>query len=194
MAMESDHALAVLPLTAWPEPDLPAGVAVSAGAAIIHGHLQVQVELAAPSAAMPLLWPAGRNGLRLPSRCDGLWQHTCFEAFFGVQGDDAYWELNLAPTGDWNVYRLSGYRHGLQPEASLIALPFDWRLSEDQGSARLLVSLRCPLPPALPQGAPLQVGLTAVLAHANGSLSYWALHHPGDQPDFHDRRGWTRRL
>jgi hypothetical protein len=34
-------------------------------------------------------------------------------------------------------------------------------------------------------------GFTAVLELEDGSLSYWALHHPKPQPDFHDRGGWT---
>jgi len=35
-----------------------------------------------------------------------------------------------------------------------------------------------------------EIGLTMVLEEADGNLSYWALSHPGDQADFHDRRSF----
>ena len=53
-------------------------------------------------------------------RKDRLWEQTCFE-FFIVEGThhtrtDPYWEFNLSPSGDWNVFALGGYRQGLQEE------------------------------------------------------------------------------
>ena len=143
-----------------------------------------------------------------PQRRDGLWQHTCFEAFVGVLGSEAYWEFNLAPSGDWNVYRFDGYRGGQAPEVSYGPLPLtvmgpraapaaaDCRLTAPQ--ALLELDLCCPLPPPLQErlqaGSTLELGLTAVLEGQAGELSYWALNHPGTEPDFHDRRGWSLRL
>ena len=37
----------------------------------------------------------------------------------------------------------------------------------------------------------LEVGITAVIEHSNGALSYWALHHPAAEADFHHRGGFT---
>src|SRR5918993_1310785 len=45
-----------------------------------------------------------------PSRVDGLWQHTCFEAFISVKGAPAYREFNFAPSGEWAAYALKDYR------------------------------------------------------------------------------------
>src|SRR4051812_19971934 len=53
------------------------------------------------------------------SRADKLWEHTCFEAFFGIQGQDSYWELNLSPSGDWNLYHFDSYRSGMKREARI---------------------------------------------------------------------------
>jgi hypothetical protein len=145
-----------------------------------------------------------------PERRDGLWQHTCFEVFAGLVGSDSYWEINLSPSGDWNVYRFSGYRSGQAPELAYGQLPLtvigpraappvaDCRL----GAPRALLELElcCPLPPPLHERlqsgtAPaLELGLSAVLEGREGELSYWALQHPGIEPDFHDRRGWLLRL
>ena len=41
-----------------------------------------------------------------------LWRHTCFEAFIAVDGQQSYHEFNFAPSGEWCVYALSGYRNG----------------------------------------------------------------------------------
>ena len=41
---------------------------------------------------------------------------TCFEAFLGLPGHTAYWEINLAANGDWNVYSFDDYRSGQQEQ------------------------------------------------------------------------------
>src|SRR5688572_13286590 len=55
-----------------------------------------------------------------PGRDDGLWHHTCFEAFVGAPNEAGYVELNLAPSGRWAAYAFSDYRAGIKP---LDALP-----------------------------------------------------------------------
>jgi hypothetical protein len=45
-----------------------------------------------------------------PGSADGLWEHTCFEAFVGVAGETAYHEFNFSPSGEWAAYAFSGYR------------------------------------------------------------------------------------
>ena len=42
-------------------------------------------------------------------------------------------------------------------------------------------------PDLLPPGRPLRLGLAAVVEHAGGGLSCWALHHVPGRPDFHHR-------
>ena len=41
--------------------------------------------------------------------------------------------------------------------------------------------------------APLRIGLSAVIEASDG-LSYWALRHPADKPDFHDADGFALLL
>lgn len=127
-----------------------------------------------------------------PQRRDGLWQHTCLEAFLGLPGQEGYWELNLAPSGHWNLYRLDGYRRNLRPEPALQALPITVALTP----ANLELRADLPLPAALAQvlerELAIELGLSAVLEHRDGELSYWALAHPTGPPDFHWRGGWRR--
>ena len=125
-----------------------------------------------------------------PCRRDGLWESTCFECFLALPSQPAYWEFNLSPGGDWNVYRLSGYRLGLAPEMGYRQLGFAVTRRPDG----LSLELECPLPPAT-RGVPhLDLGISAVVESRQGELSYWALHHPAPQPDFHRRESFLIRL
>ncbi|MEX1322597.1 MAG: DOMON-like domain-containing protein, partial [Synechococcaceae cyanobacterium] len=123
-----------------------------------------------------------------PQRRDGLWQHTCLEAFLAVAGQTGYWEVNLAPAGHWNLYRLDGYRRNLRPEPSLTGLA----LAVEHNADAFHLHARLPLPPDLAEAVELDLALAAVLEHGDGDLSYWALAHPPGEPDFHWRGGWRR--
>jgi hypothetical protein len=124
-----------------------------------------------------------------PNRRDGLWEHTCLEAFVSASAREPYWELNLAPSGDWAVYRFDGYRHG-QQSPPLEAPPFAMSARPDG----LELQLRWPLPAELAAASALSLGITAVLEQRNGAISYWALHHPAPAADFHRREGFRLQL
>lgn len=125
-----------------------------------------------------------------PQRRDELWTTTCFEFFLAEIGAAPYWEVNLAPSSHWNLYRLSGYRQGLTPERAITALPF--AVSRRPEGLDLAVSLDlADLPLA---GRPLELGITAVLELLDGTILYWALRHPGEQADFHLREGFGLRV
>jgi hypothetical protein len=168
------------------------GVAIEASAAVHRGGLgSTRLELHyRVTGTQALLLP---EPFQPPQRRDGLWQHTCLEAFIASAEAESYWEFNLCPSGDWNAYHLEAYRNGLQPESFFTTLPFASRRDNTEHSS-LLLHLSCLLPPPLAAAAALQVGLTAVLETRGGALSYWAVHHPGPEADFHHRSGWTLRL
>ncbi|HEY9749454.1 MAG TPA: DOMON-like domain-containing protein, partial [Allocoleopsis sp.] len=72
-----------------------------------------------------------------PTRKHELWQETCFEFFLGLQGSDRYWEFNLSPAGDWNIYRFDAYRQGMQEETAFTELPFVVEAQPEQLSLSL---------------------------------------------------------
>jgi hypothetical protein len=39
-----------------------------------------------------------------------------------------------------------------------------------------------------------RIGVTAVIESPAGDLSYWALKHPAEKPDFHDPNGFSITL
>ncbi len=110
-----------------------------------------------------------------PARVDGLWQHTCFEAFIGL--DAAYCEINLAPSGEWAAYRFDAYREGMRALEG-IAAP---RIAQERQDGRYV--LRAALDGLA--DAPWHLGLSAVIEETSGRKSYWALAHPPGRPDFH---------
>ena len=135
-----------------------------------------------------LTWPALSAA---PAATDGLWRHTCFEAFVASASGTAYHEFNFSPSGDWATYAFSAER---QRDASREPLPAP-RIDVQPSHDALVLTAELPLaalPPA--NGGPWRLGLTAVLETADGSLSYWALAHPRDVPDFHHAGGWTACL
>ncbi|WP_157572006.1 DOMON-like domain-containing protein [Hydrogenophaga taeniospiralis] len=140
------------------------------------------------------------GGLRLPEPtlpgpADGLWQHTCFEAFVARAGESAYREFNFSPSGQWAAYRFSAERvRDLPAEAGQAPVVPDLQLETTEHALTLLAWLPHHALPAPAAGQPLQLGLTAVLEDRLGRLSYWALRHPGARPDFHHRDSFALDL
>lgn len=129
---------------------------------------------------------------RPPGPADGLWQHTCCEAFVAVAGSSAYREFNFSPSRQWAAYAFSGYRQREDFFSPVPAPEISLRRLAD-GFALDAVVAPALLPPAAP-GAGLELGLSMVVEAADGSRSYWALAHAGEQPDFHRHEAFTLTL
>ena len=126
------------------------------------------------------------------SRCDGLWEHTCFEAFIALPDETAYREFNFSPSGQWANYSFSSYRQPAEAPVTGHAPQISTLLT----TGRLELTATIPAA-ALPGVAALQIGLSAVIESADtvdGSRSYWALHHPAAHPDFHHRDSFVLDL
>lgn len=134
--------------------------------------------------------------LRLPEcgsalRTDGLWQHSCFEAFVRADANDSYHEFNFAPSGDWAAYRFASRRSGQQSPA-LPTPRTEFRRTAEAFELNAAVTIAGI--PDLAQARVLQAGLAAVIEHQDGEHSYWALAHRGPQPDFHDPETFQLRV
>lgn len=148
------------------------------------GALKLDYRLRAPRRALSM--PTRTN----PGRQDGLWRHSCCEAFIGLPGKTSYREFNFSPSGAWALYDFADER-----------VPLPLPPLEGRGDApgvqcdhrRHTWRLRARIPPdLLPQrqpGGALLLGLAAVVEAQQGGLTYWALVHPRPQPDFHHPGG-----
>lgn len=170
-------------------PSTPAGVVLS---------LSAEVRADADALRLRYTLRGDTSTLRIPSPAapvptDGLWQHTCFEAFVATDDEAAYREFNFSPSSEWAAYRFASERQRdaatENRERVLLAPPL-----ANITARSITLTVRVPAA-ALPRSpSALSIGLCAVIEERDGRLSYWALHHPGERPDFHHRDGRTLRL
>lgn len=167
------------PLALVPHPDTPCA-AVRALTLIIERpsatRLTLQYRLDAELEALRIPEP------RSPVRTDGLWQHTCFEAFIGEAGGRDYWELNFSPSGAWAAYQFSDYREGMAPLMKGAAPVISAREAPESLGLSVAVDLSWISRVTV---AELVLGAAAVIETQDRVLSYWALKHPAGKPDFH---------
>lgn len=121
-----------------------------------------------------------------PGRRDELWRTTCFEAFVRADGEEAYREYNFAPSGDWAAHDFTAPRTGMA-ETTVDSPPYI-RCEDNMTWFALGATV------AIEAGHEWALGLSAVLEEQDGTKSYWALAHHGEQPDFHDPAGFIARL
>lgn len=135
--------------------------------------------------------------LQLPAqqrsgRADGLWQHTCFEAFIKAPGARAYYEFNFSPSSEWAAYGFEDYRQGMTPLDLAHSPKVICRRRGDRLEADVDISLAgLESSAGSLAGDELQLALCAVLESRQGEISYWALAHPGGKPDFHHAKGFV---
>lgn len=160
--------------------------ALHAALAPAAGGWQLHYELEAALDALRLPAPVAA-----PGPADGLWRHTCFEAFVGSDASARYHEFNFSPSGHWAAYAFDAPRQRAGADFLRPAPRLHWART---GTALVLDAWLplAALPPDCAASSP--VGLCAVIEAGDGALGYWALAHPAAQPDFHLRAGWTARL
>ncbi len=132
--------------------------------------------------------PAAAGGTT-EGHTDGLWRHTCMEAFVRAAPRGPYLEFNLAPSGQWAAYRFSGYREAMAPLTAIRRPHIELRTQPHA----LLLRADIALPPELAD-AGLQLAIAAVVENAQGQLTYWALRHGGERPDFHRPDGFELKI
>ncbi|MGL6339924.1 MAG: DOMON-like domain-containing protein [Waterburya sp.] len=125
-----------------------------------------------------------------PTRQYDLWEHTCLEFFLGLKDSTSYWEFNLSPTGDWNVFTFPNYRQDIAEEIAFTSLPFTVLQQTDN----LQLNLKVDLNKIISSEQNLEVGITSVIESQDQQLSYWALKHSTLTADFHHRDSWIINL
>jgi hypothetical protein len=118
-----------------------------------------------------------------PRFADGLWRHTCFEIFIRRFEAPAYHEFNFSPSGEWAVYAFERYREG----APIADDALDPHIAVTTTGSTLELTAGIPLQDLSDTHADgaLSLAVSAVIEDVEGALSYWALAHPSEKPDFH---------
>ena len=145
------------------------------------------------SLSLVFVLEADLSRLRIPEpgvsrRADGLWRHTCFEAFVKAGKGPEYREFNFSPSSEWAAYAFHGYR-----EETELGIELDPGIEVHRSGDRLELDAEIRRD-FLPPGRSLRLGLSAVLEDAAGVLSYWALQHAPGKPDFHHTDAFALQL
>ena len=168
-------------LAHWPGPELIVTAACMPGAG---GAGECRFEVAGDLGAVVV------PRLDQPARTDELWRHTCFEVFLARHGAPGYLEFNFSPSRRWAAYAFVGYRVPAPPPT--VAAPAI-HVEATAGSLSLTAIVGTGAWPE-PGGGDLEIGLAAVVEASDGTLGYFALRHPAERPDFHDRGGFALTL
>jgi len=126
-----------------------------------------------------------------PTRKHDLWRATCFEFFIAIKDQPQYWEFNMSPSGNWNVYAMDEYRQvNMREEVAFTQLPFEFRKTDNKITLDISVDLN----PIIQPETILELGITTIIQANDGNETYWALAHPGPQADFHLRDSFILNL
>jgi hypothetical protein len=138
-------------------------------------------------------------GTVAPGRTDGLWKHTCFEAFVRAADLTEYYEFNFSTAKQWAAYHFDSYRSGMKAVDLVRAPEIQVRTAIDH--LELDAVLRLPISfdsaaggwPAI-AARPAFLALSAVVEEDSGRLSYWSARHPPGKPDFHHHDAFALEL
>lgn len=162
------------------QPFSPIDLPVSVDGKITAGSNFIELEFHLSDPQNLVLDSIAPNNKSKWSRADELWKSTCFEAFFGFQGNPQYWELNLSPSKHlWNLYSFDSYRSPQPPRRNDQFKLEIMDLKPTRIKCRLLTDLKL---------QNLEANLCSVIRTESG-ITYYSLRH-ASKPDFHWREGF----
>ena len=131
----------------------------------------------------PLIDFAANNNF---TQADFLWQENCLECFVQYGKTDAYFEVNVAPDGRYNIYHFDNYRTpNIMPPRQ--AKPDDILINNnnchDIISAFYTRHIRL-----ISHDLPIRLNPTVILYAADKPIFYATCH--AKVPDFHDKQFW----
>lgn len=129
-----------------------------------------------------IVWPKKEMNIGFT---DDLWKKTCFELFIGAKNQDFYWEWNFSPSGNWALYKFSSYRSNMASQVSAEPPVISVKNGSKDSEVRVEVKMD-----GFPDKEDMIIGNSAIIEHRDGGISYWALKHMGERPDFHIRESF----
>ncbi len=122
-----------------------------------------------------------------PQRIIGLWESTCFEFFIRKNDPKEYMEFNFSPSLDWNCFE---FRNNID-QLTQWSFKGNFKINFDKSSNQIEMKVIIPKSVLFEEFKDLNnlnYSLTAVLKSNDGKdedLSYWAITHKDERPNFH---------
>lgn len=113
-----------------------------------------------------------------PCKMNRLWENTCFEVFFKNSNNEEYLEFNFSPKLEWNCFKFNGYRNKIDNYNQKITPVLQVEKNSD------IYILEVCIDRSSIGFNDFVIGASAVISE-NGELSYWAVKHTSNVPDFH---------
>lgn len=147
-------------------------------------ELFIKSDIIGPLEQIILPKPSGEASQTL-----NLWENTCFEVFIGASKTNRYWEWNLSPNLNWNLFQFKDYRNNENESLEGWSHRAERLLSKNHFQLKLELELPPPL-----TDLPLEVGIAYVLHHKQEGLSHWAIQHLSRRADFHNRGSFLLKI
>ena len=176
--MEPSFELIPFPDTDIPEIKITGKIVREQAILTVHYSIQGRTDLILVPAISPQ-----------PGRKHELWKTTCFEFFLAVPNQSPYWEFNLSPSGDWNVFRMDAYRQIELREEELVQ-PHHLEFKKDC----FYLEAAFDLSSILDSSMKVEAGIATVIQSRDGHLTYWSLTHPSHLADFHLRESFILQV
>lgn len=110
-----------------------------------------------------------------------LWEKTCFELFIKNERDQ-YMEFNFSPVFEWNAFFFHKKGDALAEWPGIQNVKID--ILHSLEVFHLIAEIKkADFPQDFFQGC--EAGISAVIKERKGRLSYWALSHADQRPNFH---------
>lgn len=120
-----------------------------------------------------------------PQRIDRLWEQTCFEFFIGEKKKENYYEVNLSPSKDWNVFAFDSYRMGKRDELKIENVNISIEKTKKSLNLSTIIDFS-----DLIHSKNIVLGISAMTYDKSENGEYWAIKHSGDNPDFHSKANY----
>ena len=115
-------------------------------------------------------------------RANELWLDTTFELFIAPTNSDEYWEINISPSTQWNVYHFTSYKEGMK-ESNIISQP---TIKTDEYHNEYRLTFESSVPKEYFDQAS-HINLCVILLDQKGVRHFYSIKRREGSPNFHDR-------
>jgi len=152
--------------------------------------IQASLELVGSNIEIEFIVKGKINEINFPKRAEfckrviGLWESSCFECFILNNETNSYYEFNFSPEGHWDCFYFPKPKAALSQSPNFKEIESVTTLKDQSFTLKASIDLYN-LHPGFWVKESMSFGLTSII-EINKSLSYWAISHYDEKPNFHN--------